>query len=314
MNLKDKAKTFPMLPGIYRMLDSSGNVLYIGKSKCLRNRVCSYFNDSPKWEKINKMLLLTKDIEYIVCDTHLEARLLECELIKQIKPYFNAQYKSDQGYIYLKIEKYNKFRSLTVVSSREEDAIGPFRHKYSLQETIDKLSELYPMEYTVEGYSFCHSLLPAEMDEETFNRNRDALLRIFNDPCEMQKFIEILNIEMIKAADDLMFEIAAKYRDLINKLDILNNTIWKYVNLRKTDYIIKLPVKGGIKFFYTSKGLIVSKKTYEDDSYVPVFLNDCEKDPPVMDEKSYIDFSDILCSEILTLPEDSLIPVGDLHC
>ena len=75
------------------MLDFKGNIIYIGKSKCLKKRVHSYFVKSPVWEKAKKMAPLIYDINYIVTDTHLEAMLLECEMIKTIKPYFNAAMK-----------------------------------------------------------------------------------------------------------------------------------------------------------------------------------------------------------------------------
>ena len=111
-NIKEKLKQIPKLPGIYKMLDSRGNIIYIGKSKCLQNRVKSYFVASPKWEKVNRMVTMIKDIEYVVTDTHLEARLLECTLIKEHKPRFNAQMKNDQRYFFIKVENYNRYNPL----------------------------------------------------------------------------------------------------------------------------------------------------------------------------------------------------------
>lgn len=143
-----------------------------------------------------------------------------------------------------------------------------------------------------------------------FNKNRESLLKVFNDPDEMLRLINNLNEKMKEDAENFMFENAAKYRDLVYKLNILNNTIWKYTSIKNKDLVLRLPVKDGIKYFYVSKGLIISKKTYEDDSYVSDFVNVCEKDIPVIDEKSYIDFRDIVCAEILTLPDNALVSLS----
>jgi len=96
--LKNKRDQIPAQPGVYKMLDASGRIIYVGKSKCLKKRVNSYFTKAFKHSKIEKMVFLIADIEYVVTDTHLEARLLECQLIKEIKPYFNAQMKNDRHF------------------------------------------------------------------------------------------------------------------------------------------------------------------------------------------------------------------------
>ena len=92
INISDKIKKkldmLPMEPGIYKMIDAKGNVIYIGKSKMLNKRVKTYFANNPNWDKINRMVRLIDDIDFIVTDTHLEARILECSLIKELKPIF----------------------------------------------------------------------------------------------------------------------------------------------------------------------------------------------------------------------------------
>ena len=92
----------PEAPGVYKMLGDGGNILYIGKSKCLKHRVKSYFVKKPVWEKAEKMAGFIRDIEIEPTHTHLEAMLLECELIKKHRPFFNRQMKNDSGYLYIK--------------------------------------------------------------------------------------------------------------------------------------------------------------------------------------------------------------------
>src|SRR5690554_855055 len=112
--IKEKLDQIPPLPGIYKMLDSRGNIIYVGKSMCLRKRVSSYFTGNHRWKKVEKLVFFTADIDYIVTDTHLEARLLECEMIKKLKPVFNSQMKNDNGYVYLKVESDSRYKVLSV--------------------------------------------------------------------------------------------------------------------------------------------------------------------------------------------------------
>ncbi len=191
--LKEKLDIIPQLPGIYKMLDARGSVIYVGKSKSLRHRVKSYFTGTRQWSKIEKLVSLVRDIEYEVTDTHLEARLLECSLIKALKPEFNAQMKNDRKYVYLKVEAYNRHKTLSVVSERSEDTYGPFRGKYQLLDLIDKLNNLFPILKTSGNYEFDYHAIPLPMDKETFDKNRSSLIGILNDQDCMGSFIRRLN-------------------------------------------------------------------------------------------------------------------------
>lgn len=144
-HLENILNSIPELPGIYQMIDSKGNIIYIGKSKCLKKRVKSYFVDTPKWEKVTKMVSLIHDIHYVVTDTHLEARLLECKLIKQVSPFFNSQMKNDKRYVYLSLESNLKRGPLSIVHERGLDTYGPFRSSHTLSDTIESLKNIYPI-------------------------------------------------------------------------------------------------------------------------------------------------------------------------
>lgn len=88
MDLKEKIKTLPYSPGVYLMKDSLDSIIYVGKSKNLKNRVSSYFQSSKSHSpKILKLVKNLKDFDYILTDTEFEAFILECKLIKEIKPY-----------------------------------------------------------------------------------------------------------------------------------------------------------------------------------------------------------------------------------
>lgn len=299
--LIEKAKKLPNSPGVYKMLDSKGEVIYIGKSKNLRKRVSSYFTKSHDWVKIRKLIFLTKDFDYILCDTNLEARLLECELIKDIKPYFNSQFKNDQGYVYLKIQDKNK--PLTIVSQREENTVGPFRHKHLLDNTINLLCHFFPLT------TFSYRVIPKEMSQTEFLDNKEILINLFSNAKKIEKLISELSEKMKVLSDNLQFELAVKYRDLIDNLSIISKILYRYETIEKSEIILKIPVGNKLKVFYIKEGVIFYKKLVSKDYDTKNILANLPKDYPVskLDEKSYLDFRDIIYSEINILPSESVI-------
>ncbi len=307
-NLKEKLKQIPMKPGIYKMIDSKGNVIYVGKSKCLNKRVRTYFADNPKWEKVTKMAHLIDDIEYIVTDTHLEARLLECSLIKQIKPIFNSQMKHDKGYVYLKIENYNRYRALSVVDSKEVNSYGPFRRKSYLNEIINSFKNLYPIIRTDESYSFEYRLFPVSMNTDEFNKNRSSLEEILSESTKADLFIKELAEKMKKEALVNSFEMALMYKDIIENINYLKISINKYKELANSNVLLTIPYEGGFKLFYIVGGKIIKIGKYKKitQSIIDLFLRADLTSPDIsfdMDEKSFLDFKDIIYSEIVSLPE-----------
>lgn len=312
--LQSKLKALPMKPGIYKMLDVKGNVIYVGKSKTLNKRVKTYFSNNPKWEKVNRMVHLIDDIEFIVTDTHLEARILECSLIKTIKPIFNSQMKHDLGYVYLKLENYNKHRALSTLDEREENCYGPFRRKFHLNETITALKNLYPIKRTGNSYEFSYHLFPASLNKDEFDENRMSLKEIFTGSCEAQLFLKELEHKMKKEASLNNFEMASLYKDIMERMNYIINSINKYNEILSSDLVLTIPVEKAYKLFYISKGMIVNTKIFEKPS-----LNDIKTFSEValtyterkidLNEKSLMDFKDIVCSEILSLPESWLVVV-----
>lgn len=300
----------PMKPGIYKMLDSRGNIIYVGKSKMLNKRVKTYFAINQKWEKVNKMVHLIDDIEFIVTDTHLEARVLECNLIKTIKPIFNSQMKHDRGYAYLKLENYNKYRALSVVESREENSFGPFRRRFHLNETINILKNLYPIINNGKSYSFDYHLFPVTLNVVSFNENRSSLNEILSDNSKASMFIKELENKMKNEASLNNFEMASLYKDIISNVSYLINSINKYNELLNSNVLLSIPVENGYKLFYISNGIIMKKEVFENPSQndIEIFTEAALKSSDFnfinIDEKSLMDYKDIVCSEIISLPEN----------
>lgn len=313
--LKNKIDNIPALPGIYKMLDTRGNIIYVGKSKCLKNRVKSYFVKEHKWEKINRLVELIYDIDYMVTDTHLEARLLECELIKSIKPYFNSQMKNDQKYAYLQIKDYNPYNALAVVNERTENTYGPFRSRNILNDLINLLKNIYPVSFYGNRYNFEYHIFPVVMDKDTFNSNRKVLEDILNHEEKFSLFISQIEEEMYKAAGNYRYEVASLYRDMINHLRYIGHGINGYKELSSKRLILKIPTADGVKLFYVSNGKILLSKKYKRLTQLNKYLDDFIKKGDILsndnnissDDKSAIDYRDILYSEISSLPKEMII-------
>ncbi|QHQ63488.1 GIY-YIG nuclease family protein [Anaerocolumna sedimenticola] len=319
--LKEKLNTIPELPGIYKFYDAGGNIIYVGKSKCLKNRVKSYFTKSPKWEKVKKMICFIQDVEFIVTDTHLEARLLECELIKTLKPYFNAQMKNDQRYVYLKVAEYNSYNPLTVIAEREEFSFGPFRSRYTLLDIVNSLKNIYPIAKKDHTYVFEYHLLPVSLTKDEFEENRINLLELFSDPLKFSLFLSELEVKMMEAASFYKYETASMYRDMMNGLKYITHGISAYENLLNRSILLKIPYPEGTKLFYISDGKVVLKEKFsilqgkDIKKFIKKGKSNMELTRTVPDsnsnleitEKKHIDFRDILCSEIMALPEDMVM-------
>ncbi len=310
-NVKEKRKKIPKLPGIYKMLDSRGNIIYIGKSKCLQNRVRSYFAPSPKWEKANRMVTMIKDIEYVVTDTHLEARLLECKLIKEHKPRFNAQMKNDQRYFFIKVENYNRYNPLTISEERTENCFGPFRSKYTISEFLNRLKNLYPIIKSNQVYEFDFHMFPVAMEEYIFNQNRDILLELFEMEDNISILMEVLQSKLEEASSEYRYEIALIYRDIIKCFRMIKNGLDGYKELASNNILLTIPIEIGYKLFLVSKGNMIHSMICNElnqeikERFISEgMLRVDEFVFPSDDEKIWIDYRDILYSEISDLSEE----------
>ena len=108
--VSDKLENLPDKPGVYLMKDIKGEVIYVGKAIVLKNRVRSYFRDFKRHvPRIRSMVTKIADIDWIITGTEKEALVLECNLIKRYRPYFNVSMKDDKSYPYLKVSIQERF-------------------------------------------------------------------------------------------------------------------------------------------------------------------------------------------------------------
>lgn len=308
-DLKSKIQSLPELPGIYKMIDKEKNIIYIGKSISLRKRVRTYFVDKPKWKKVRKMAPLIDDIEYIITDTHLEARLLECELIKDIKPIFNSQFKNDKGYVYLNIRDYNIYNPIFISYDYEEGVYGPFRRRFRVLRILESLKNLYPILKLDGKYTFAYEVFPLKMDKKTFASNKESLDHIFSNDKDFILFLEALEDKMKICSNNLQFETALVYRDIINGLNYLKGSLKEDKNLFLKKLFINIPTPKGNKFFLVSRGQILLKELFSDynQNDIDIFIKKALSLRVIEEsefEKSSLDFRNIIYSEVRSLPKE----------
>ena len=156
--LLEKANSLPLVPGVYLMRDKNGKVIYVGKSRKLKNRVSQYFQNSEKNIKTARMVLSVSDFDYYICSNEMESLSLENTLIKQYKPKYNILLKDAKSYPYIKItaEEYPR-----LVFTRKRDAdkgkyFGPYSGASIAYSMIDLLSKTL-------GLPTCRRKFPQEI-------------------------------------------------------------------------------------------------------------------------------------------------------
>jgi len=152
MELSEKVKgilaALPDKPGCYLMKDADGTIIYVGKAINLKNRVRSYFQQSADHTyKTRQMVRKIRDIECIVVASELEALILEMNLIKQHRPYYNVRLKDDKRYPYIRVHWADPYPRLTVTRNMINDGsryFGPYTSVWAVHQTLDILRKIFP--------------------------------------------------------------------------------------------------------------------------------------------------------------------------
>ena len=148
LELWEKAKLLPLLPGVYIIRDKSNEIIYVGKAKRLRTRVSQYFRPGvPHDAKVTKMISHAFEFDVIVTQSEFEALVLECSQIKQHQPKYNILLKDDKGYSYVRVTK-EAWPRLSAVLQKEEDGaeyIGPYTSSFAVREMVEGLMDVFPL-------------------------------------------------------------------------------------------------------------------------------------------------------------------------
>ncbi len=237
--LRQKAMQLPLTPGVYIMHDSSGEIIYIGKAKALKNRVSQYFGSERNHDaKVRRMVSNVDWFEYILTDSEFEALVLESSLIKQHQPKYNILLKDDKGYCYIRVSG-GDWPRLSAVLQKEEDGakyIGPYLSFWSIRETVDAARKIFKLPdcnkkfprdigksrpclnfYIDQCCAPCRGKVSGEDYNEAFQQALDFVKGGSGTS------VRELTKRMEQAAEDLDFELAARLRDRINAIQKLRD-------------------------------------------------------------------------------------------
>ena len=235
--LRNKASSLPETPGVYLMKNSDGTIIYVGKSKKLKNRVSSYFSQNHTSPKTARMVSLIKDFDYILCKTEIEALTLENVLIKKHSPKYNIKLKDAKSYPYIKITS-EEFPKIFVTRERQSDKgkyFGPYQgasSAYTALETVKKIFSLptckrsFPKDIGKERPCIYKDMgrCKAPCDRSIDAKDYQYLVKCaaFVLDGNIKETLNNLNSDMMAAADELNFEKAASIRDSITALKNLS--------------------------------------------------------------------------------------------
>ena len=175
--IEQKLKTLPDNPGVYLMKNSNGKIIYVGKAVVLKNRVIQYFRKTDKTARIENMVSLIDDFEYIITDTEDEALILECTLIKKYKPKFNVLLKDDKTYPYIKVGEKNGRPLIQLTRNLVKDGskyYGPYPSVWSAKEMIKYIKDIY---MSILNRPFLDESLKKEEKEKIYQEIKRVLSR-----------------------------------------------------------------------------------------------------------------------------------------
>ncbi len=234
--LRDKANSLPESAGVYIMKNADGEIIYVGKSKKLKNRVTTYFTGNNHTVKTARMVSLVNDFDYIVCDTEIEALALENVLIKKHSPKYNIKLKDAKSYPYIKVTS-EEYPRLYVTRERKGDKakyFGPYQGSSGAHSALEVVVKIF-------GLYTCRRSFPKDIGKERPCIYKDmgrcvapcagsvsseeyrALVKCAEWVLDgnIKGTVSSLTREMESAAEDMEFERAAQLRDSIRALGAL---------------------------------------------------------------------------------------------
>lgn len=235
-HIEEELKKLPSLPGVYIMHDKHDAIIYVGKAISLKNRVRQYFQKSRNLGiKKEQMVEQIERFEYIVTDSELEALVLESNLIKEHKPKYNTMLKDDKNYPFIKVTTGEEFPRIMTARSMKKDKskyFGPYTSAGAVKDVIELTRKLYhlrtcsrvlPRDIGKERPCLyyhikqCYGPCQGYVSKEAYREQVDALLEFLNG--NHKNVMKDLEEKMYQASEEMRFEDAAQYRDLIQSVE-----------------------------------------------------------------------------------------------
>ena len=235
-NIEEELKKLPAKPGVYLMHDERDVIIYVGKAVSLKNRVRQYFQASRnKGVKIEQMVTHIARFEYIITDSEVEALVLECNLIKEHRPKYNTMLMDDKAYPFIKVTVQEEFPRVMLSRQMHKDKAkyyGPYTSAGAVKDTIDLIHKLY-------GIRTCNKALPRDtgkdrpclnyhihqcpapcqgyISKEAYGESVKKALAFLNG--SYAPVLKELQEKMNMASENLEFEKAIEYRELLNSVN-----------------------------------------------------------------------------------------------
>ena len=233
--IEEELKKLPGKPGVYIMHGEKDEIIYVGKAVSLKNRVRQYFQSSRnKGAKIEQMVTHITRFEYIVTDSELEALVLECNLIKEHRPKYNTMLKDDKTYPFIKVtvnEPYPRVLFSRTMKKDKAKYFGPYTSSTAVKDVIELVRKIYMVRSCNRNLprdcgkdrpclyyhmKQCTAPCQGNVSEEAYKQNIGQVLHFLNG--NYKETLDQLTEKMMAASEDMRFEDAAGYRDLINSI------------------------------------------------------------------------------------------------
>ena len=234
-DLEEELKKLPASPGVYLMHNDRDEIIYVGKAISLKNRVRQYFQSSRnKTAKIEQMVSHIAWFEYILTDSELEALVLECNLIKEHRPKYNTMLKDDKTYPFIKVtvnEPYPRVLFSRTMKKDKAKYFGPYTSSTAVKDVIELVRKIYMVRSCNRNLprdcgkdrpclyyhmKQCTAPCQGNVSEEAYKQNIGQVLHFLNG--NYKETIDQLTEKMMAASEEMRFEDAAGYRDLINSI------------------------------------------------------------------------------------------------
>ncbi len=231
-DIQEELKKLPQKPGVYIMHDARDAIIYIGKAISLRNRVRQYFRPSHnEGLKKEQMVRQIARFEYIITDSELEALILECNLIKEHRPKYNTMLRDDKTYPYIRVTLGETFPRVLFSRQMKKDKsryFGPYTSAGAVKETIELVGKLYSLktcnrvlprdigkERPCLNYHIHQCMAPCQgkVSKEEYRKQIDQVIEFLNG--NYQPVLKELEEKMQQASEDMNFEKAIEYRELL---------------------------------------------------------------------------------------------------
>lgn len=233
--IEEELKKLPGKPGVYIMHDAEDTIIYVGKAISLKNRVRQYFQSSRNLGiKKEQMVEQIARFEYIVTDSELEALVLECNLIKEHRPKYNTMLKDDKTYPFIKITLQEEYPRIQIVRQMKKDKAkyyGPYTSGLVVKNVVELVTKLYhlrtcnrnlPKDIKKERPCLYYQIHQCEapcqgyISKEEYHKKVEQLISFLNG--SHKEILKELEQKMLSASEELRFEDAAQYRDLIESV------------------------------------------------------------------------------------------------